>query len=334
MNKPTVFTLRSVIDSHPRFFSIDLSRIRLARGCLSFFVTLCSVVGLLQTEPVFAQPAAALSEEQIARMATPKGALFKATKEGKVIHLFGTIHVGAETFLPLGRQVIASLTESQALLLELNFSDPNLAAEFDKYATATKPMKLTPRQRETALNAAKMINMPDEKLLNLRPLMLASMVSIAQGHEVGLRADYGSDLFLFGVAMGAKIPLIGMESLQDQLNMEQEFSAPELEQMVKEAFEDIESKKTITVLNQMSAAWFKGDLDELARVSEVTKNPINKKFLSASNKRNYAMVEKIVSTSSAATKPIFAAAGALHFWGDESIPNLLKKRGYTIERIH
>jgi uncharacterized protein len=307
---------------------------RLVTRCLATLAALCVGSAFFQPSFVSAQPAAAPSQEQIARMAIPKGALFKATKDGKTVHLFGTMHVGSQTTLPLGRQVIASVIESQALLLELDFSDPKLAAEFDKYSAAKKPVNLTAPQREAALNAAKIMNIPAEKMLNLRPMMLVAMVSMAQGHAIGLAAEYGADLFLFGVALGARIPVVGMETVQDQLKMEDELNEFELDQMVQEAFDDIESKRAIKVLYEMSEAWIKGDLDELARVSEITKNSVSKKFLIASNKRNYVMVEKIVAASSTAMKPVFAAAGALHFWGDESIQNLLKKRGYQIVRIH
>jgi uncharacterized protein len=305
---------------------------RLAARCLVTLAVFYVGSGFLHANFVSAQPAP--TEEQIARMAIPKGALFKATKDGKTVHLFGTMHVGSQTTLPLGRQVIASLTESQALLLELDFSDPKLAAEFDKHSTAKKRVNLTAPQREAALNAAKVMNIPAEKMLNLRPMMLAAMVTLAQGHAIGLKADYGSDLFLFGFALGARIPVVGMETVEDQLKMEDELNESELNQMVQEAFDDVETKRAIKLLNEMSAAWIKGDLDELARVSEITKNSVSKKILIASNKRNYVMVEKIVAASSSATKPIFAAAGALHFWGDESVQSLLKKRGYQIERIH
>ncbi len=307
---------------------------RLATRSLFALAALCLGSAFFQPSVVSAQPAAAPSQEQIARLAIPKGALFKATKDGKTVHLFGTMHVGSQTTLPLGRQVIASLAESQALLLELDFSDPKLAAEFDKYSAAKKPINLTAPQREAALNAAKILSMPAEKILNLRPMMLAAMVTLAQGHAIGLKADYGSDLFLFGVALGARIPVVGMETIEDQLIMEDELNESELDQMVQEAFDDVKTKRAIKLLNEMSAAWIKGDLDELARVSEITKNSFSKKILIASNKRNYVMVEKIVASSNSATKPVFAAAGALHFWGDESIQNLLKKRGYQIERIH
>jgi uncharacterized protein len=307
---------------------------RLATRCLYTLAALCVGSAFFQPSFVSAQTAAAPSREQIARMAIPKGALFKATKDGKTVHLFGTMHVGSQTTLPLGRQVIDSLAESQALLLELDFSDPKLAAEFDKYSAAKKPINLTAPQREAALNAAKVMNIPAEKMLNLRPMMLAAMVTLAQGHAIGLKADYGSDLFLFGVALGARISVVGMETIEDQLKMEDELNESELEQMVQEAFNDVETKRAIKMLNEMSAAWIKGDLNELARVSEITKNSVSRKILIASNKRNYVMVEKIVAVSNSAKKPVFAAAGALHFWGDESIQSLLQKRGYQIERIH
>jgi uncharacterized protein len=316
-----------------RLRTVDVCK-RLATRGLFTLAVFCVGSGVFQPNFVSAQPAAAPSQEQIARMAVPKGALFKATKDGKTVHLFGTMHVGSETTLPLGGQVISSLIESQALLLELDFSDPKLAADFDKYTTAKKPINLTVPQRKVAMNAAKILNMPAEKMLNLRPMMLAAMVTIAQGHAIGLKADYGSDLFLFGVALGARIPVVGMETIQDQLKMEDELNESELDQMVQEAFSDVETKRATKLLNEMSVAWIKGDLDELARVSEITKNSFSRKILIASNKRNYVMVGKIVAASSSATKPVFAAAGALHFWGDESIQSLLKKRGYQIERIH
>jgi uncharacterized protein len=328
------FENRAVVNSHSTAWLVEAIAAKFAAWCLGALLVLGFLTAFFQSSLVYAQPTAAPSQTQIARMAIPKGALFKATKDGKTIHLFGTMHVGTESSLPLGRQAITSLAESQALLLELDFTDPNLAKEFDKHSTAKKPINLTGPHREAAINAAKIMNMPAEKMLNLRPMMLAAMVTIAQGHAIGLKADYGSDLFLFGIALGAKIPVIGMETIQDQLKMDEDLSEAELDQMVQEAFRDVATKRAIRILNEMTAAWVKGDLNEIARISEVSKNEVSKKILAASNKRNYGMVQKIIAASTSATKPIFAAAGALHFWGDESIQNLLQQRGYQIERIH
>ncbi len=298
-------------------------------GVLSLLLTTLLAVSALRVE---AQPT--LSPEQVARMEVPKGALFKATKDGKVIHLFGTIHVAPENFLPLGSQTIKSLSESEVLLLELDFLNPNLASDFDQYSKADKPVTLTNRQREIVTEAATTMNTPPDKLLAMKPLMIASTITLAEGQKVGLRSDYGSDLFLLGAAMGMKIPVVGMETIQEQLKMLDNFSPSEVDQMMKEMFSDIESKRVPQLLKDMTNAWFKGDLDELARVSEINKTEVNRKVMAATNKRNVVMIEKIILQSSMANKPIFAAAGALHFWGDESITNLLKKRGYTIERIH
>jgi uncharacterized protein len=307
---------------------------RLASQCIRLLMLLGLVAALIGARDTYAQATVAPSHIKTTAIATPKGALFKASKDGKIIHLFGTMHVGSVSSLPLGHQAMTSLAASQTLLLELDLSDPNVPRQFEKYAMAPKAIKLTATQREVAINAAKIMGIPADKMLKFRPMMLAAMVTIAQGHASGLKADYGSDLFLFSSALSAKIPVIGMESVQEQLKMDEDLSESEADQMVQDAFRDIANKRVVQMLKEMSAAWIRGDLEEIARISEITKNEYNKKILAASNKRNYGMVEKIVAASNAATRPVFAAAGALHFWGEESIPSLLKKRGYRIERIH
>ncbi len=76
-----------------------------------------------------------------------KGALFQATNDGKAINLFGTIYVGANSDLPLGIATISRLIECEALLLEIDLSDPKRAHEFAKLSISKKPLSLTDKER-------------------------------------------------------------------------------------------------------------------------------------------------------------------------------------------
>jgi uncharacterized protein len=263
-----------------------------------------------------------------------KGALFQATKDGKVIHLFGTMHVGAKSDLPLGSATISRLVESEALLLEIDLSDPKTAHEFAKLSVAKQSLSFTDKQRSMVLAAARTMKIDDEKALNFRPITLVITLQLAQAYAAGLEVENGSDMFLLELALANKIQVIGMETVAEQFTFEDEFNEAELKRLVHEEFLFAESKRGPLMQRKMATAWSRGRLDELARISKSSRPWLTKKLLKISNKSNHRMIEKIVESSGVAVKPVFVAAGALHFWGSESIPLLLQKRGYTVERIH
>ncbi|MFN8761936.1 MAG: TraB/GumN family protein, partial [Burkholderiales bacterium] len=83
--------------------------------------------------------------------------------------------------------------------------------------------------------------------------------------------------------------------------------------------------------------WNTGNLSDLENFQswcECAETEIDKRMLKRINDdRNSDMAERINALHTQGKK-VLAAVGALHMTGNQSLPRLMKQRGFTVERIH
>jgi uncharacterized protein YbaP (TraB family) len=73
----------------------------------------------------------ALPQASAAEQGAPardRGLLWRATRDGRTLHLYGTLHVGKPHWRKLGPRTAAALRDSDVVALEIDPLDPALAA--------------------------------------------------------------------------------------------------------------------------------------------------------------------------------------------------------------
>ena len=107
--------------------------------------------------------------------------------------------------------------------------------------------------------------------------------------------------------------------------------------LVEETLDQLERGRLRPVLVRLSAAWERGDLDELEtyeRWCECADTEEERAFMRRLNdERNPALAQRIDALHGQGRR-VFAAVGALHMTGARGLPRLLAERGYVVERIH
>ncbi len=73
----------------------------------------------------------------------------------------------------------------------------------------------------------------DEKALNFRPTILASIIQFTQAHEAELEAENVYAMFLLELALANKIQVILIEIVAEQFTLEDEFTEAELKCLVQ-----------------------------------------------------------------------------------------------------
>lgn len=275
--------------------------------------------------------------EIIKRMEVNKGVLYKATRNNKTIHLFGTLHVGKELFLPLGKLAVGAALTSEKIFLELDLLDPDLTKKYNQLVFADKPFAFTPKQIAAIAKYAPTTGQSAQDLMKMRPFHVISMLSLGAAKSVGLSIEYGSEAFFMGLAQSRKIPIGGLETLEEQLGFANKLSATHEAQMIDETLASLESGEASQLILELANSWQKGDIAGLGNAYQKSMDKgdlMTKMFDQEMRMRNRTMVKRIVEHSNRATAPIFVGVGALHFWGPDNMADLLQGQGFKVEKLH
>ena len=278
--------------------------------------------------------------EQLAdgmRHAVDSGLLWKATKDGRAVYLYGTIHVARFAWAFPGPHVVQAVRASDVIALELDMTDPEVLAHL-RQAIASRPgapalPEALQRRLQAQMDAA---CVAPETLASLRPEMQAVTLEVMQGRQSGLYADYGIDGVLAGMGRALKKPLRSLETPESQTRLLVSDDPAETEATVGAVMDELEAGKSPLMLQRLAGDWQRGDLADLGRYASwctCLDTPQQRAdFVKLVDERNPLMADKIVQWH-AEGRSLFVAVGSLHMLGDIGLPALLKARGFQVERV-
>jgi uncharacterized protein YbaP (TraB family) len=273
---------------------------------------------------------------------TERGALFKATQDGHVMHLFGTLHVGLPEFYPLEPRVMAALAEASTLALEIVPDQPRSdllrALRSHGMLGPGKGYDAMPAgQRQRLDKLIRQGGIDAGTVLAYKPVLLATMLTLAEYTRQGYRTDLSSEAFLARQARNNRARVIELESLGAQLAMLDRLAEADRWRFLDEMMGTIESGAQRAEANTIVRAWSTADrkaLDDIAARCEADTS-VSGRFVTQVllKERNAAIADKLVRLLQAEEKTM-AAIGVLHLLGNGSVPELLRARGVNIERIY
>lgn len=287
------------------------------------------------------QPAA----QQPARESVPnRGALFKVVQNDHTLYLFGTIHVGAPDFYPLEPRVLGALARASVLALETDtLADPDrmvralqqhgMYARGGGSALAALPAPYRPRLerllRRYALDA--------DAVAPMKPWLLATVLTVSEFAAQGYDTALGVDGWLARQAHQRKLPVLELESPDSQLALLDGMTADEQSRFLQDGIDGIENHEQASQAREIAEAWRTADaaaLEALARKAAAD-DTFSGRFVQRVllDGRNPALADGIAALLARETDSL-AAIGVLHLVGTNSVPELLRKRGLTVERIY
>ena len=126
-----------------------------------------------------------------------------------------------------------------------------------------------------------------------------------------------------------KIEGIGLETIEEQIAVFDDFTDEEQVQMLMESIKDDAESKRLTV--RMQQIYKRQNLDSLHIMIMEESDVIGGKEVQLLDDRNNNWIPKIEKLI--AKKRTFIAVGAGHLAGDQGVIELLKKKGYTLTPI-
>jgi uncharacterized protein YbaP (TraB family) len=286
--------------------------------------------------PVVSPPSAdeIRSAQQAAR---DRGFLWRISKGGVTSYLYGTIHLGSLQWAPPGPTLLQALEQAQVMALELDVTDaPTLGRLQAALARDPAQPPVSSALGNRLAQETQRACLPAGALADQKPAVQALTLVLLAARWEGLDASYAQEAVLAGFAQSRGMPIVALETVEEQMAALLPGSPKETERFVEQALAQLQSGAARRATRRLAQAWADGKLDDLAAYEqwcECVKTDEDRATLRRLNDdRNPALASRIERLH-AQGKPVFAGVGALHMTGPRALPLLLQQRGFQVERV-
>jgi uncharacterized protein len=266
--------------------------------------------------------------------------LWQAEKDSAVVWLLGSVHVGSEDFYPLDPRIEAAFAEADTVACEIDLSDPAKAAQASLLAMqrGSYPAGETLRdhvsaetwQALTTYLAAQ--DLPVSMFERFKPSLASVMLAMAEMQKAGLDPDQGIDRHFLDRAHADSIPVVDLETVQQQVDVLFGQDAGVEELILEESLAQ-SGEEMARTLADMLAAWRAGDTEAISTLiaEQWLDDPRLLDFHEAIlERRNRLMAQTIDGRAGRGRATWFVVVGAAHLVGEEGVPALLAKAGWTV----
>ncbi len=262
----------------------------------------------------------------------PKGLLWKISGKGlsQPAYLFGTIHLYDTSSYELPQAAFDVLNQVDKIYFELDFGNINtqemLSGLYISDSTQYIDKQLDAASMERLKQFAKQSPLATSlgnKLYTIKPMLLISMLTSTGGKASSV------DLELYKAALGKQLPVGGLETVKEQMDVFNVVSISSQLEMLRQMLSL--NLSPVEMITRMTAIYVKQDIAHL--LTEMNNNmPLDANFNEALLvKRNIVMADRIESALKN-THPLIAV-GAGHLDASTGLVALLRQKGYTLTNI-
>lgn len=280
--------------------------------------------------------------DNIAVEAPLRGTLYRIDHRGHTCYLFGTVHVGQAAFYPLEPQVTRALHEAGTIALEIDVRNTTAFQQailrhglyqdqqtIDAHLPADSLVRL-----KSALQRA---GIPYESVARMKPWMIANLLIVQAMARSGFPAEQGLELYFLSVAEKERKNILGLETADYQLSLFNHLNEAQQKEYLEETLHDLDDGSAIEKSAELIRAWSQADSRKMEALKQQILNDesASSRFIEEIllNQRNPGMADKVEALMNNDTHA-FVAVGALHLIGKNSIPDLLKQRGYRVTKLY
>ena len=266
--------------------------------------------------------------------------LWKATRNGELVYLLGSIHVGRPDMYPLNTSVMEAFNKSDALMVEVNaeqIDQLDLAQQVSRIGMypegTTLESQIPPEVWEKLVATAKALNVPEFLFQRQKPWLASITLATAMMTKSGYQADFGIDKYFLKQAIANNKKIVELESVTSQMELFSSFSEAEQLQLLSNGLNEMQ--KGSVLLDKLVTAWVNGDhlaIDQLSQENMGINGKDSSLYKALIIDRNHSMTDKILKTMQD-HKTYYVVVGAAHLVGKHGIPTLLKARGFSIEEL-
>ncbi|WP_440115998.1 TraB/GumN family protein [Paenibacillus sp. QZ-Y1] len=266
-----------------------------------------------------------------------RGFMWEVEHNGNTVYLVGSMHIADDSFYPLRQEFEKAFVEADYLGVEIDISkaadeaQQKLIMDMGTYQDGTTLKDHVSKETYAKLgNILKQSGLEANALDAFKPWVAETTISSLKSGKAGYEAAAGIDLYFIQKAVERKIPVLELESYESQLGMFNGFSKDLQEKNLNTALDNFGTLDD--TVNQMAEMWKTGDDQGLLEfTNSIAGDPEYNKAMLID--RNIGMADKIDGyLKSDKKEEYFIVVGAGHFLGKDGVIQLLKDKGYTVER--
>jgi uncharacterized protein YbaP (TraB family) len=264
--------------------------------------------------------------------------LWKAKGESNTVYFLGSIHELRETDYPLPQVIESAFTNCQIAVFEVDISkalDSNTLAVLRPKSwlpAGTSLRELLPASVYVSFsNHVDEVGMSMAKSFDsLKPVMAVEKLKLAKFKRFGAYFDYGVDKHFAKLAQESGRQIIGLETVDLEIDLLASFSESEQELVVERFLSNADNVEK--QFNDLVLAWKNGDSSRLCQI--VSKQPENvptvyKKIVTDRNANWMPDIKRLLRDSQNA----IVIVGVGHLVGPDGIIESLKKQGVAITQL-
>ena len=258
--------------------------------------------------------------------------LWKVEGDGiKTSYFFGTMHMINEAYYNFSDGLKERIENSESIIMEIDgMPNPLTTFQLMSLDSGTVHDYFTPEQLVNLL-AFMDIELGispqefDQTYGSMKPFFL--MQTISQNYFEPTAKSY--DLEIMGIAGTNDIPILGLETIEEQLGFFDQIPTDKMADLVMTSIEDYEKEGKDMI--KLMEFYSKQKVDKLIPLLQ-KQSPEFMEFTDIFlYNRNKAWVPKIEEEMT--NKTCFVAVGAGHLFGPDGLIDLFEKKGYTLTAV-
>lgn len=269
-------------------------------------------------------------------LARPVPLLWVAKKGETEVHLLGSFHMLKEQDYPMDPSIERAYAGADALVFEIapaEMRSPDLArslmqaARFEEGGSLRAVLPEATRKKLEAFMGEVAVLGSD----SMKPWFITLNMTVSMIMQAGFNPALGMDMHFMQRADEDGKPTRGLETVADQIAA---LSGAPMDEQVLGLEEALRPQaEMLKRFDELHAFWRAGNADAIERlmVEElVDKTPVTAKLLNEDrNQRWLPQIESLLAGS----EDTLVIVGALHLVGDVGLVELLRARGYSVERV-
>ncbi len=278
-----------------------------------------------------------------AHAANDKAFFWQVTSETATVYLLGSIHFANKSFYPLRQEIEDAFSRSDHLVVELDVNKVDADVYnsllsrkgFYKDGKTIKDV-ITDKTWLQLQKRLDQLNVNYDEIKNHRPGVLVLTLTAMQVMRMGFDPQLGIDTHFLHEATRQAKNIVELESLKQQINLF--LNIPDGELLLKESLYSLDESELM--MADMVAYWKQGDEVQMVRLlfEDAVKDypafsKIYDRLIYERNRQMAAKINIMLEQKSAGKAFYFVVVGAGHLIGEQGIVNLLKERGYDVERL-
>lgn len=254
------------------------------------------------------------------------------------LYLLGSVHLLRADDHPLPSIIDTAYADAETIVMELDMDDIDpVAAQQQVRKLGLLPdgqslgKLMGPRLYARAAALAGDVDVPLAMLERTEPWLAAMTVEQLMLARIGFNPEYGIEQYLTAKASADGKPVIGLETVRQQLEF---LDGMSLEAQRALLLESLEASAGIEqTMDDLVRAWRFGDIAYLRSemLADMQAYPELHRAIVVERNRNWvAAIERFAG----AQDDYLIVVGALHLIGEDGVPALLKERGYEVVQMH